>query len=97
MPRFNDLEARTADLDHYPQMWADGVYDPAHDDAYEWRYDDRMHPTGIFPRNDGQDIDHYQPFGILDFRLGAGEGQYYPQEEHYAQDRDGRVFNTEDY
>ncbi|KAK4575199.1 hypothetical protein LTR86_001051 [Recurvomyces mirabilis] len=94
MPRYNDLGAGTADSNYYPHDYLP-LYDTLHDSAYEWREDGRMHPTGIFPRNTGRDIDHYNPFGVLDFRPGVGDQQYHPMEEHYRQGIDGRVYNTE--
>ena len=98
MPRFFDLDQfRTDEADWwtYPHQDMD-YYNPQHDSAYEWRDDLRMHPTGVFPRNDGQSIDHYNPFGVLDFRQGVGDRQYHAMEEGYNQDIGGHVYNMQD-
>ncbi|KAK5110102.1 hypothetical protein LTR62_006236 [Meristemomyces frigidus] len=61
------------------------TYNPNHDSAYEWRDDEFLEPTGIFPSRNGRHIEHYEPFDTLDFGP-RGDGEYLSQNTHYMLD-----------
>ncbi|KAK4575200.1 hypothetical protein LTR86_001052 [Recurvomyces mirabilis] len=85
-----DAGGRFNDFNYYTHANLFDDYDPVQDsNAYYWD-DAFMQPTGIFPHDNGQRIEHYKPFGALDFRPG-GDQEYHVWPSHFSVDDQERL------